>query len=97
MRYSLIRDKKIFELGDHEIEVCDTPEEINNFSIKEIMNLLNELKEEDYDNIEIFVDIFSILKNLTDINSINSTELENRYLEKMDKEGPFSRYLLKIN
>ena len=96
MRYQIIRDKKIFELSDHEIEICDTPEEVNNFSVKEIMNLLNELKEANYEEPDIYVDIYTILRNLTEQNKIMDWEIEDLYKKKLKEEGMFSRYLLKI-
>ncbi len=96
MRYSLIRDKKIFELSDHEIEICDTQEEINNFSVKEIMNLLNELQEYDFKDAETYVDIYAILENLTEQNSIPNSEIEILYKLKLKGQGGYSKYLLKI-
>lgn len=96
MRYQLIRDKKIFELSDSDIEICDNKDEINNFSVKEIMNLLNELKEVEYSDISIYVDIYSILLNLIEQNGINETVLTNLAKEKAIQKGNYSKYLLKI-
>ena len=96
MRYCLIRDKKIFELNESEIEVCDSTEEINNFSIKEIMNLLNELKESDFTDPDIYVDIFAILKNMKELNQIYELNFKKLSDLKDITHGEFSRYLLKI-
>ncbi len=86
----------ILKLDREVIEICDNKKEIINFSIKEIMNLLNEIQEDDYPELDIFVDIITILKNIANINFIEPEEIENRYLEKLETEGNFSRYLLKI-
>ena len=96
MRYQLIRNKKIFELPDSDIEICDTRDEINNFSVKEIMNLLVELKDTNYKNAGIYVDIYTVLKNLTEENNIPDHEIEVLYKQKLKDEGMFGKYLLKI-
>ena len=96
MRYQLIRDKRIFDLQDHEIEICDDTDEINNFSVKEIMNLLNELKESEFADTHVYVDIYAILKNMTRNNEISDDEVEIIYQNKLKTKGEFSKYLIKI-
>jgi len=97
MRYQLIRDKKILELNESLIEVCDNDDEIINFSLKELMNLLVELKDSDYKDPDIYVDIYAVIKNIHETRSIPLEDIENLYHEKLQEFGTFSRYLLKIN
>jgi len=96
-RYQLIRDKKIFELNENLIEVCDNKDEIMDFSIKEIINLLSELKESDYKDTDVYVDILAILKSISKLNSIDIKELSELWDKKDKQYGEFSKYLLKIN
>jgi len=97
MRYQLIRDKRIFELDESKLEICDSAEEISNFSIKELINLLSELQETDCKDVDIYVDILSILDNLAGNNNINPVELKALFDKKEKKHGAFSKYLLKIH
>ncbi len=96
-RFQLIRDNRIFELDESKIEICDDKDEVNSFSVKEIINLFSELKESNYSDIDIFVDIYNILDNLIKNNKIDYDELSDLYTEKILKFGKFSKYLIKIH
>lgn len=96
MKYRLIRDKVIFELDDSEIEICDSKNEINDFSFQEIISLLKELKEVDYKDLSIYVEIYGILDNLIRTNEINFDDLEKKYNNKEKIHGLYTKYLLKI-
>lgn len=96
MRYQLIRDKQLKNFNEDDLEVCDTKEEIDNFSVKEIMNLLNELKESDYQDRDVFIDIYALLKNLLLNNKIDYYKLNMDGLKKIKTKGSFTKYLLKI-
>ncbi len=97
MRYQLIRDKRISELNESEIEVCDNNNECKRFSIKEIMNLFAEVLEEDSPVEDLFIDIFDIMANLMDLYDMNPTDLDKKFKKRRKELGPFSKYLLKIH
>lgn len=97
MKYKLIRDKRIFSLDESEIEICDTKEEICDYSIKELLNLISELKETNFEDIETYTDIMSILDNIIRVNNIDEDEILLEMHRKIKKYGNFSKYLLKIH
>ena len=97
MRYRFIRDNKIFEYPEERLEVCDNMHEIVEFGIKEIENLLFDLKNEKFKDIDAIVDILELMDYLSEINFISKEEIEN-YRKKRESElGSYSKYLLKEN
>lgn len=97
MKYQLIRDKLIRDLQEYQIEVCDSLEEINKFSFKEIVSLLHELDEYDYKSEELYVEIYGILSNLLKQNNIDVNDINNGCIKQEKEKGKYSKYLLKIH
>ena len=95
-KYKLIRDKKIINYDESRIEVCDDRQEIVNYSVKELLNLIIELQESDCRDIEIFADIFEIVSMLAEISYIELDGIDDLVDWKIEHEGEFSKYLLKI-
>lgn len=96
-KYKLIRDKKVFQIDESLLEVCDTRAEVISFSIKELMNMLLDLQQGDCRDLEMFADIFEILYNLAEISFIEIDEIDDMVDFKSEQLGTFSKYLQRID
>ena len=95
-RYKLIRDELIYEYPEERLEICDNLHEIVDFGIKELINLLLNLKSEKFKDLDVIADIIELMFYISEINYITEEQIYEKLNERFEDLGPYSKYLLKI-
>jgi hypothetical protein len=96
-KYRFIRDSDVYQIPESRIRVLETRTEIIDFSIAELHLLLEQLRNGDCRDLDLYADIFEILFNVADHSLIELELIDNYGNEKLDKYGAYTKYLMRLD
>lgn len=96
VEYSLVRDNLIYERDESLFEVCDNREEVVKFAIKKLYDLVFSLADGDCRDLDVYADMMELIFHIGEISNIHPELIEQYTIEKLNKEGGFSKFLIRI-
>lgn len=96
-KYRFIRDQEIYEIPEQKIRVLESRQEVIDFSIREVVTKLEELRRGDCRDLDQYVDIFELLYGIADLSFIELELIDNYGDDKLNKLGGYSKYLMRTD
>lgn len=96
-KYKFIRDNEIYEIPESRIRVLETRKEMIDFSIRDIVAMLEQLRQGDCRDLDLYVDIFELLYLIADLSFIELELIDNYGDDKLEQLGGYSKYLMRLD
>jgi hypothetical protein len=96
-KYRFIRDSDVYQIPEQRVRVLENRPEIIDFSIAEIHLLLEQLRNGDCRDLDLYVDIFELFFNVADHSLIELELIDTYGDEKLEKLGGYTKYLMRLD
>ena len=96
-KYRFIRDGDVSQIPEQRVRVLENRPEIIDFSIAEIKLKLEELRNGDCRDLDLYVDIFELLFGIADHSLIELELIDNYGNQKLETGGGYTKYLMKMS